>query len=233
MNRRRFLAGLAGLVAPAAEKPSVKVIAHRGDHSRHPENTLPAFQAAIDAGCDYVEMDVRASADGELFLRHGAGRVAQTAAAELRAAGLARFWDALDLCRGRCRVYVDWKQAPAATVYAALRDTRMTRECVVYGGVAQLREIQAIDPLIRVMPEAVSAANLRRVLAELKPSVIAFDAGDFKDELIAMAKQAGADVFVDRLGAADNEAAWRDAVGRGATGIQTDRPAELIAFLHR
>lgn len=230
MNRRGFLAGLAAL---AAGKPSVKVIAHRGDHSRHAENTLPAFQAAIDVGCDYVEMDVRASADGELFLRHGAGNVAQTAAAELRAAGLAGFRDALDLCRGRCRVYVDWKQAPAAAVYAALRDTRMTRECAVYGGVAQLKEIQAIDPLIRVMPEAVSAANLRRVLAELKPTVIAFDARDFTDELIALAKQAGADVFVDRLGAADNEAAWRDAVGRGATGIQTDRPAELIAFLRR
>ena len=44
-------------------------------------------------------------------------------------------------------------------------------------------------------------------------------------------REAGVKIFVDRLGAADNEAAWRDAIARGADGIQTDRPAELIEFL--
>jgi glycerophosphoryl diester phosphodiesterase len=39
------------------------------------------------------------------------------------------------------------------------------------------------------------------------------------------------DVYVDRLWSADKPADWQDAVDRGATGIQTDRPAELVAYL--
>ena len=41
----------------------MKTIAHRGDHTIHPGNTLPAFQAALDAGADGIEFDVRLTAD--------------------------------------------------------------------------------------------------------------------------------------------------------------------------
>jgi glycerophosphoryl diester phosphodiesterase len=61
--------------------------------------------------------------------------------------------------------------------------------------------------------------------------VVAFDADDFKDDAIAVAKRAGVDIYVDRLGSADNAAGWQDAVDRGAAGIQTDRPAELVEYL--
>src|SRR5580693_4731176 len=54
----------------AADK--VVVIAHRGEHRAHPENTLPAFQAAIDAGADFFELDVRTTSDGRLVLMHDA-----------------------------------------------------------------------------------------------------------------------------------------------------------------
>jgi glycerophosphoryl diester phosphodiesterase len=48
-------------------------LAHRGDHARAPENTLAAFEAAIARpGCDGVELDVRASADGVAVILHDA-----------------------------------------------------------------------------------------------------------------------------------------------------------------
>jgi glycerophosphoryl diester phosphodiesterase len=48
-------------------------LAHRGDHRRHPENTLAAFAAALAIpGCDGLEFDVRASADGDPILLHDA-----------------------------------------------------------------------------------------------------------------------------------------------------------------
>ena len=34
------------------------VIAHRGASAELPENTLPAFERAIEIGADYVELDV-------------------------------------------------------------------------------------------------------------------------------------------------------------------------------
>ena len=40
------------------------IIAHKGYSSAHQENSLNAFEAAIDAGADVIEADVRESADG-------------------------------------------------------------------------------------------------------------------------------------------------------------------------
>lgn len=46
------------------------VIAHRGDSARYPENTLPAFEGAVAAGADMVELDVTLSADGHPVVIH-------------------------------------------------------------------------------------------------------------------------------------------------------------------
>ena len=46
------------------------VIAHRGNSSVAPENTLPAFQSALDAKADLVELDYYHSADGVPVVIH-------------------------------------------------------------------------------------------------------------------------------------------------------------------
>lgn len=46
------------------------VIAHRGASGHAPENTLAAFQKAIDLGADMVEFDAHLSRDGELVVIH-------------------------------------------------------------------------------------------------------------------------------------------------------------------
>lgn len=48
------------------------VLAHRGARLEAPENTLPAFQRAREAGADGVELDVRPTQDGQLVLLHDA-----------------------------------------------------------------------------------------------------------------------------------------------------------------
>jgi glycerophosphoryl diester phosphodiesterase len=48
----------------------VKVMAHRGASKVAPENSLAAIQAAIDAGADWVEIDVQETADGEVVVLH-------------------------------------------------------------------------------------------------------------------------------------------------------------------
>ncbi|WP_288432327.1 glycerophosphodiester phosphodiesterase [uncultured Deinococcus sp.] len=46
------------------------LLGHRGSPRVHPENTLASFQAALDAGLDGVELDVRRLADGTLVIHH-------------------------------------------------------------------------------------------------------------------------------------------------------------------
>lgn len=46
------------------------VIAHRGDCSNAPENTMAAFQAALDAGSDGIELDVFLTSDNRVIVFH-------------------------------------------------------------------------------------------------------------------------------------------------------------------
>ncbi len=49
-----------------------QIVAHRGASSDRPENTLAAFRLAIKLKATAIEIDVRTSKDGELFLLHDA-----------------------------------------------------------------------------------------------------------------------------------------------------------------
>ena len=46
------------------------LLGHRGSPRAERENTMPSFQAALDAGLDGVELDVRRLADGGLVIHH-------------------------------------------------------------------------------------------------------------------------------------------------------------------
>lgn len=56
--------------AQVIARPGFLVIAHRGDSGAFPENTLPAFQSAVELGADLVELDYYHSADGVPFTFH-------------------------------------------------------------------------------------------------------------------------------------------------------------------
>lgn len=65
--------------------PSPIILAHRGDLAHAPENTLPAFQQALQKGADGVELDAKLTSDGHVIVIHdstvdrttdGTGRVA-------------------------------------------------------------------------------------------------------------------------------------------------------------
>jgi glycerophosphoryl diester phosphodiesterase len=47
-----------------------EIVAHRGAHGEWPENSLPAFQRAIELEADAVELDVRLTSDQVLVVYH-------------------------------------------------------------------------------------------------------------------------------------------------------------------
>ena len=244
------------LLLPAvvqAQSRQVVVISHRGEHLHHPENTLPAYQAAIDAGADYFEVDVRTTSDGKLVLSHdgsvsrrtnGKGDVGKMTFDEVRAldAGIKSgpqfagtkiptFDEALDLARGKIGIYVDVKSASAKDLVTHIEEHGMVDHVVIYTGLSQGKEIQKLNPKLKVMPEAGTVQNAKHLIEQLHPQVLAFDAGDFKPEIIRAVKEANVQIYVDRLGPADNPAVWQSAIDAGADGIQTDHPAELVQYL--
>ncbi len=231
----------------------IMVISHRGEHLAHPENTLPAFEAAIEAGADFFELDVRTSADGRLVLMHdgtlnrttnGKGKVRELTFEQIRAVDAGAKFDArfagtrvptfeegLDLARGKIGVYVDCKDLSPADLVAALKKTGMPEHVVIYGEPGFLKGVLALDASLAAMPEADTAVRLEKLASSLNLRIAAFDKDDFKDDVIAAAKRLQVKIYVDRLWNADKPEAWQDAIDRGADGIQTDHPAQLVEYL--
>lgn len=70
----------------------IMIVAHRGASGTAPENTLAAFNQAIDAGSAMIELDVQVSADGDPVVFHdsvlgrttdGSGKVAHSHTSDL------------------------------------------------------------------------------------------------------------------------------------------------------
>ncbi len=59
-----------------------RIIAHRGASVQAPENTLPAFRMAEEAGADWMELDVQMTADGLPICLHDLGLQRTTDAPE-------------------------------------------------------------------------------------------------------------------------------------------------------
>ena len=77
------------------------IFAHRGASAQAPENTLAAFQLALEQGADAIELDAKLSADGHVVVIHDAtldrttgehGRVKDMSLAELRALNAGSFF---------------------------------------------------------------------------------------------------------------------------------------------
>ena len=229
-----------------AQTRAVAVIAHRGEHRSHPENTVAAYRSAVELGADFFEVDVRTTQDAQLVLMHddrvdrttnGHGEVAKLTLAEIRrldagqGAQVPTLDEALDAAGRHGGVYLDCKNVDPKPLVEAIDRHRMHARVVVYGRPDFLRDVLRLKPELKVMAEAVAPQVLSDLVASLGLRVAAFDARDWNPATIAVARKAGIDLYVDRLGADDNAASWQAAVDSGATGIQTDHPGELVRFL--
>lgn len=105
----------------SAERPArPMVVAHRGASIEQPENTIAAFEAAIDAGADAVEFDVRMTADGSAVVMHdpdvsrttgGTGFVSQLSLKEIRGLDVPTLEEALRCLSGRAAVDIEIKNS--------------------------------------------------------------------------------------------------------------------------
>ncbi|MBL8778669.1 MAG: glycerophosphodiester phosphodiesterase [Acidimicrobiales bacterium] len=96
------------------------VIAHRGASAAFPENTVAAFEGARALGADWVELDVRRTADGALVILHDEALPDGRAVHHLRRSDIdpvvPSLAEALDACEGM-GVNIEIKNLPPEEAY--------------------------------------------------------------------------------------------------------------------
>ncbi len=236
-------------------KNGIYVIAHRGAHHGIPENSLPAYQKAIDLGCDFVEIDVRTTKDGKFVSVHNSnidgyvegktGSVRNMTLAELKLLDIGEktgkkwkntriptFEEILQLCQGKIGIYLDLKDAAIPELMAIIRKYNMERDILWYISYQYIMQIENVDQLFGnsyPMPDPQNQKNLEQILKKLKTPLVATDMGELSQRFVDEAHQFGAKVFVDEK--EGTRAEWEKIICWGTEGIQTDKPAELIEFL--
>jgi len=95
-------------------------IAHRGFTKEFPDNTLAAFQAAIEIGVGGIEFDVHETADSNFIVFHDAEikgtNISDLSLAQIEKVKLEKKYkiptleETLDLCRNRVKMLVELKQ---------------------------------------------------------------------------------------------------------------------------
>ena len=244
-------------ILPAVKNKCV-VIAHRGDHTHAPENTLKAIRDAIDVGADYVEIDLRSTRDGELILMHdetvdrmtnlngkvkeltwstlAKARVTDKANPDFGTYPVPTFREALELCKGKIHIYLDFKDADVGTAWEMIKSAGMEKSLVVYiNSELQYKPWRSIAPGVPLMvslPDSVNNEHqLRAFSKKVDAEILDGSYMDYTFDMVHEARLQNRAVWVDVQGKNESATVWRAALDLRLQGLQTDHPKELIEFL--
>jgi glycerophosphoryl diester phosphodiesterase len=187
------------------------VIAHRGASAELPENTLGAFERAIEIGADFIELDVW----NGLEVTHDRPR---------SGAAYPTLAEAIEVCRGRIGLMVELKRPRGDTVRRVLRLIDDETVLVSFQRRA-LEEARALRPGLRTIQHVGFGVSIRRAAP-------AWAAG-FQNERVtsrglAAAQALGLETAVYTVNDTARMAELRDL---GVTGIFTDDPRAALAAL--
>ncbi|HEY7659114.1 MAG TPA: glycerophosphodiester phosphodiesterase [Actinomycetota bacterium] len=173
-------------------------MAHRGASSTHPENTIPAFEAAIAVGARILELDVRLSRDGVPVVMHdptverttgGTGGVHELTAAEIGAleagtaslpAAVPRLRDVMDVASGRAALAIEIKHVPGEPAFDP------TREAIVEAVHRELEATGFEGPVLVISFNPASIDASRAMAPEVPTGLLTTDLVD-PDEALAYA----------------------------------------------
>jgi glycerophosphoryl diester phosphodiesterase len=233
------------------------VIAHRGASSYAPENTVAAFDLALQMGVRHIELDVDLTSDGHVVVMHddtvdrttnGSGPVTSHTLAMLRSldagasfgvqfAGerIPTFDEVLARYKGRLHIHTEIKgHAPSLSQQTVdlIRQHDMETQVTMtsFQGV-RLEEIRAYAPELATCWLVVEANDA--IIAQARAmglTQLCPRADTMTPELVRRIHDAG---FVARVWGVTTEALMQQVVATGADGMTVNFPDKLIAYLKR
>jgi glycerophosphoryl diester phosphodiesterase len=233
-------------------KNKIVVIAHRGNHTSVPENTLASSYQAINCGADYVEIDLRSTKDGHRIAMHdekvdrttnGVGKVKDMTWSEVedlqvfnrnkKTHHVPEFWEMLALCKGKINIYLDFKDADVAETWKEIKAYRMEHQVVVYlNKEEQYKKWKEVAPEVPLMTSVPKEINSKEQLAAFLSQMHIQVADNITSpELLKAAHEQGISVWLDVQSPTEGPTSWNEALHKGVQGLQTDKPAEMVSYL--
>ncbi|WP_394551872.1 glycerophosphodiester phosphodiesterase family protein [Agromyces sp. MMS24-JH15] len=234
-----------------------RVLAHRGLATDAPENTMPAFRAAVAAGARYLETDVHRSRDDVAIVSHdptlarvgsrperiGELTAAELAEVDLGGAGLPTLAEVLAAFPGiRCNVDVKEEAAVGPTVEAiraadavdrvlltSFSDSRRRRLARLLPGVAT--SVGSAGVVRAVVAAPLGARGIRWAIRGARALQVPERSGILRivsPRLIAAAHAAGVEVHVWTVNDPDD---MRRLLALGVDGLVTDRCDVALALI--
>jgi len=241
-------------------KNKIIVIAHRGDHTLAPENSLLAIQNAINDGADYVELDIRTSLDSQLVLMHdatvdrmtnGHGKISEMKFDSIRSLQLYNknnaasetftvptFEEALSICKNKINIYLDFKNADVKKVYEAILAAHMQDQIVVYINtpmqyVEWRKQVPSMPLILSLNTKVKDSTEMFKYLSNVNIDILDGNWNEYTQETVRASLSKGVPVWADMQAAIEYEAYWNKGIELGLSGIQTDHPKELIQYLKK
>ena len=227
-------------------------IAHRGASGRGlaPENTLAAFEKALDIGVDMLEIDVRVTGDGQLIVLHdpsldrttdcegivremGLDEIRQAEAGDGERVPILR--EVFDLARNRAPILLEIKSDfIAERVVQAIADAQIEEQVVVQSFNPQTVErVKRLAPhlpsslLIGELPTTPSRVRARRLVSqvlEVGANTLSIWHATLTPSLIEEMRKRGIAVWAWTV---DEEITMRDLAMMGVQGLVTNYPDVL------
>jgi glycerophosphoryl diester phosphodiesterase len=226
-----------------SQGPIPLVVAHRGASAELPENTLAAFERAVDRGADAIEFDVRLTSDGVPIVMHdpdvarttdGSGPVRSMTAArlsDLRIDGehpVPTLEDVLRALSGRIAVDIEIKNLPGEP------DFDHEEQPVVDATLATLARTGFTGAVLLTSFNPLAIAHARTVAPEI-PTGLLTDPRVEAHAALAYARDEGHPWVLPFIGmvltAADGFAEQVHDAGLSLGTWLTDDPAEAVALM--
>lgn len=239
-------------------KNKIIVIAHRGDHTVAPENSLLSIQNAISDGADYVELDIRTSKDKKLVLMHditvdrvtnGHGKISELSFDSIRTLKLFNsniknsdtfqiptFDEALKLCKNKINIYLDFKDANVQEVYTEVKNAKMENQLVVYINTPKQyidwkKYAPSIPLILSLNAKITSSEEMDIYLKQIQIDILDGNWNEYTKETVNAARLNGVPIWADMQSSKEEDSYWKKGIDLGLSGIQTDHPKELVKYI--
>ena len=197
----------------------IPIVCHRGANNLAPENTLEAAQICIEQRFQYVELDVRTTADGVLVVIHDADLKRTTNGTELvldqtlveiksldagswfregsvgyRVPTLAQM---LELAKSSIGLYIEIKHADPGKLLEAVVARNMLGQCFFWGhDTAALHHLRALAPDAILMAPRWMYASVKQAVTAYGAQIVEFDVE--KDDLdeISLCRDLGVESMI-------------------------------------